>query len=226
MIPLAIAAAGTLASARADQVQGTQRRDKLNEALMRTDKAQGVTDTKVLNEAQTLSPVARAAAMTTQANTNADASKADLAAAGATDANGNAIINTSGDDGAVSRDFLTAKADRALTEGSRLSAIAQQLAKTRAPGQLEQQEGQRRADLGENLGSMWGDVKADNNATQLDAEGIQAPMYGKLGKLAQMAALAYMTGGAGAPTVTGLGAAGGGMSAGAVGGASSLGAMI
>ena len=184
----------------------TQRRDKLNEALMRTDKTQTDTNNRVLGEASTLAPTTRAATMQTQADTNLAQSKSDLAAAGATDANGNAIIDTSGDNGAVSGEFLKAKADRALSEGAHLSSIAQQLAKVRAPGQVQGDEAERRADLTQSLGSEWGATTAANNATKLDAEGIQAPGYTKVGKLAQMAALAYLAAGGGAAAGSGLNA--------------------
>jgi hypothetical protein len=46
------------------------------------------------------------------------------------------IIEGAGDGGNVSSDYLNAKADTALTEGNRLTAIARELSKTRAPGQL------------------------------------------------------------------------------------------
>lgn len=224
-VPIAAAALGTAAVARGEHVQATQRRDKLNEALMRTDKTQKDTNNRVLNEADSLSPLARAATMQAQATTNAEASKSDLASAGATDAQGNAIIDTSGDNGAVSKDFLTSKADRALSEGTRLTSIAQQLAKVRAPGQVQQQEGERRADLTQSLGSMWGSTKAANDADQLDAQGIQTPGYAKIGRLAQMAALAYLTAGGGAAAGGAGAGAGGTIWAGGDGAAAGAGAF-
>lgn len=189
--PFILMAAGAMAKNAAASKQADQQRSQLNAALTRTDHTQQKANSLIEGEASKLSPVARAAAMSMQADTNAAGAKSDLAASGATDSGGNAIIETAGDNGAVSKEFLTSKADRALEEGSRLTAIARQLAQVRAPGQLQEQEGQDRADLTEQLGNMWGTTQHLNDANSATAENIPLPGYGALGDVAQAAGAAY-----------------------------------
>lgn len=190
-IPIALMVGGAMAKNAAATKQANQQRSQLNAALARTDQTQQKANGLVEAEASKLSPVARAAAMSMQADTNAAGAKSDLAAAGATDSGGNAIINTAGDNGAVSKEFLTSKADRALSEGTRLTAIARQLAQVRAPGQLQEQEGQDRADLTQQLGSMWDTTQHLNDANQTTAGNVPLPGYAALGDIAQAAGSAY-----------------------------------
>lgn len=189
--PYIAMAVGAAVKNQAEKQQADQQRSQYNAALARTDATQKKSNTMVEGEADKLSPIARAAAMSMQTDQNAAGAKADLAASGATDAGGNAIIDTSGDHGAVSKEFLTAKADRALSEGARLTSIAQQLAKVRAPGQLVEQEGQDRANLSEQMGSMWDTTNHLNGANTATAQGIQLPAYAALGDVAQAAGSAY-----------------------------------
>ena len=81
-------------------------------------------------------------------------------------------------------DFLKAKADKALSEGQRLSAIAQQLSRVRAPGQVAANDSERRAGVQGNIGSMWSTTGNLNRATELDAQNVQEPWWGQLGKVA------------------------------------------
>lgn len=183
-IPYALMIGGTVLQQRAAQQQGDEQRSELNQALGRTQQTQQKANTQIEAQASNLAPIDRAAALDALATANTQQSKAELGAAGATDAAGNAIINTDGDHGAVSKDFITAKADRALQEGNRLSAIAQQLAKTRSVGQLQQNEGEQRANLTQALSSLWDTTKNENDANQITAGGIQPPAYGTLGSVA------------------------------------------
>ena len=109
---------------------------------------------------------------------------------------GAAIIDTAGGEGAVSGDFIRAKADRAVQEGDRLTAVARELAKVRAPGNLVNEEGLRRADLTERIGSSGATNRAHAQAASLDAENVEAPFWGQLGKMAAQAG-AMWAGGAG-----------------------------
>jgi hypothetical protein len=195
--PYLLAIGGAALKSSADAKQADEQRSQLNAALARTDQAQHKANGLIEEQAATLSPIARAAAMATQTGANIQQAKSDLTAAGATGSDGNAIINTSGDDGAVSKEFLTAKADRALSEGNRLSAIAQQLAQLRTPGQLQEQEGQQRANLTEQLADMWGTTQGLNNGNQQTAAQVQPPAYGQLGELASTVGTAYASKGMG-----------------------------
>jgi hypothetical protein len=201
-VPYILMAGGALIKNRADQEQANEKRTQMNQALTRTSQTQEKANTMIGDEASKLSPVARAAAMSMQADANVAGAKSDLAAAGATDNGGNAIINTSGDNGAVSKEFLTSKADRALTEGARLTEIAKQLAKVRAPGQLQEQEGQDRADLTGRLGDMWDTTQNMNRANAQTAENTPLPGYAVAGDVMSAAGQVYggKMGGAGLGT--------------------------
>lgn len=195
--PYILAIGGAALKSQADAQQAKEQRSQLNAALTRTDQTQEKSNSLITQEAAKLAPATRVAALDTQAAANLGTSQADLAAAGATDPSGNAIIDTVGDDGAVSREFMTDKANRALQEGDRLTSIAKELARTRAPGQLVSQEGQDRAALTEQLGSMWDTTQNLNGANVTTAQGIEAPAYGQLGELAQAAGQAYASKGKG-----------------------------
>ena len=204
-IPYVVAAVGTAAKLRGDKIAGDQRRSDLNHAMQRTNKTQDDASAKIVQESQSLAPTARQQAMDTQAATNVAQSTGDLKGAAALDANGNAVIDTAGDRGNVSQDFMTAKADRALSEGQRLSSLASAMAKTRAPGQVATDEAQRRAALTGDLNSTWSSTRNLNQADTLKAQERQAPLWGQLGGLAAQAALAYLTAGAGNAAMAGAG---------------------
>lgn len=191
LVPLLIAGAGTAASVYGQHEAANERTDILNKQLTRTAKTQDQANSLITDEGKKFAPDARAAALADQqAQTYAQEQK-DLGTAPT-------IIDTAGDAGNVSSDFLTAKADKAASEGDRLTSIARELSKTRAPGQLMTTEGLRRADLGGNLSSIWGSNKADAGAANLDAQSVQNPWYADLGQIAAAAATAYGLGGAGA----------------------------
>ena len=185
-LALLMMAGGTGLSIAGQQQAANERRDMLNRAMTRTDQTTGRANDMLLGEGANYAADKRAQAMQQQADTNLAQSNTDLRGAGATDEQGNAIINTSGDAGAVSGDFLKAKADKALSEGQRLSAIAQQLSRVRAPGQVAANDAQRRAGVQGDIGSMWSTTGNLNRATELDAQNVQEPWWGQLGKVAAM----------------------------------------
>lgn len=197
-LALLLAAGGTAASMRGEQVAANQRRSRLNDAMKITSDAQDRTQAAITNEGNNLDPTKRLQTMNDQAATAQQAISTNLNGAGATDASGNAIINTAGDNGAVSKEYLAAKADKALTEGSRLTALAKAAARSRAPGQMAQDESQRRASLMGDVGSQWSTARNLSNAKQQDAASIQTPWWGKVGKIAQAVGMAALSGGAGA----------------------------
>lgn len=215
MEPLAIAAlaasvGGTGLNIMAQQEQADDRRSVLNRQLEQNDATSKQASGLVLNEAQNLTPQARQAALDATASSNEARTASDLAGAGGA----LAAVDTSGDAGNVSKDFLTAKADRAVSEGTRLTALGRELAKIRAPGQVQTQDGYRAANLGSNLSDVLGSNARMAKANSLDAESVQAPAYGALGSIASALGTAYTAGsiakGAGA-------AAGGGLTSGASG---------
>lgn len=197
---LALSVGGTGASIVAQQQQQQQRRDIANKQLQRTAADQAKTDALVNKEGVQYAPDARSAALDAQQGATFAQSQKDLGSAPT-------IINGAGDAGNVSSDYLAAKTNTALSEGNRLTAIARELAKARAPNQLTQAEAIRRANLSGDLSSIWGSDRASANAANLDAQNVEEPLYGSLGKIASAAGGAYLASGAGAvaPSVDGAG---------------------
>lgn len=195
MGPLSLLGGGLPASIQGERQAAIERRRLLNQAMQRTSETQDKTTAQILQEAQALDPTKRLQALNDQAAAAEQGIGTDLSESGATDANGNAIIDTAGDSGAVSKEYLAAKADKALSEGARLTALAKAAARSRAPTQLTQEEAQRRAALLGEVGSEWSTAKNLNNANQLDAESVQLPWWGQVGKLATRVGAAIASGG-------------------------------
>jgi len=170
--------------------QQRDRRDILNQAYQEQSDATSKSAADLVSEANQMSGGARKDAMSAQEDAVYAQTQQDLAGAG-----GDLVGSDTG--GNVSSDFMKAKADKALEEGNRLTAIAREAAKLRAPGQLTADESQRRADLLARNGSMWGTVKNNTRAATLDAEGVQMPWYGQLGQIITQAGQQAMRAGAG-----------------------------
>lgn len=183
--PYILMAAGTAASIAGQQSQAREQRRIINRAMDDTAKTQKEGAQMVLDQAAKLSPQQRQQALADQENATYSQAQQDLS--GRMDAGGTgAIIDTAGSPGAVSQDFVKAKADKAISEGTRLMEVAREAAKTRAPGQLLTSEGQQVADLMGRLGSKYGANKNMSQAATLDAQNVDTPLYGKLGKIASM----------------------------------------
>lgn len=202
-IAAAVAAAGTAADVSAQRQAAKERRGILNQAFQDTQKATDKATQLVAQEGAKYQGDQRMQDVLSREDAAYLQEQKDLAGAGA----GGNMIDTAGDPGAVSGDFLRAKADKALSEGARMSAIARELAKTRAPGQLMTSEGLRRADVAQQTGSIFGTSQNMTNAAGLDAQSVTEPWWGTAGKLARTAAMAYMMGGAGG-AASGVGEAG------------------
>jgi hypothetical protein len=213
-IPYIVMAVGTYADMQSQNNAAKERRTLLNQSMEDTQRSQEKTSQKVLNEAGQFAGDTRAQAMQAQEDAAYGQSQKDLAGSGGA---GAGIIDTAGDAGNVSGDFMRAKADRALSEGNRLSAIARELAKTRAPGGLMMEEGLRRANLQGDLNSMWGQTGRMGQARQLDAQNVSPAWWGTAGKIASALAGAYL----GAGAVAGGAGAAGGSAAGTLGAADS-----
>jgi hypothetical protein len=174
LLPLAgLAAAGIAGDAQVRREQ----RDILNRQFGRTSDTLNNTSNQIVGEGQKYDPTTRLADMQKQEDATFDQSQKDLAGA-----NANAIP-TAGDAGAVSSEFLNAKADRTLSEGNRMTAIARELAKVRAPGQLMSTEGIRRAGVQGDVAGQWGKTRRMGDAAQMAAADVQEPWWATLGKM-------------------------------------------
>lgn len=182
---LAASVGGTAASYVGQQQQADDRRDILNKQLQSTKAAEDKSATLVNQEGQNYQGDAREAAMQAQQQATLAQSQKDLGTAPT-------IINGAGDAGAVSSDYLAAKDATNASEGTRLSAIAQELAKTRSPGQLMTSEGLRRANLAGVLQDMWSAQRNGNQAAQADAQGVEEPWWGQAGKVAAAGGTSYL----------------------------------
>lgn len=186
-LPLIISAAGTAATIYGEQEQRQQQRDVLNRQLARDDAASQQSNQQVLQEGQRYTTANRQQALQDAADKTYGQMQTDLAGAGGAD------IGTAANDANVSNDFLTTKAARAIEEGQRLTDIARETAKARAPGQLQLLDSQSMANLAGNLQNLWGTTKNMAGATNLDAQGVTLPAAGQLGKVASAvgAGMAY-----------------------------------
>lgn len=195
-LPIIIAAVGTAASMSAEQRAASERRDVLNRQLDRTSKATDASTSMVQQEGKRFSQEQRLAGLQGQEQKTYDQTQADLNGAGG------ASVATAADNANVSDDFLKTKAARAIEEGTRLTSIAREAAKTRAPSQLQQDDSLSMAGLAGDLQNLWGTNRNMAQATGLDVQGVQTPMYGSLGKIAT-AVGGSMAGGYGQPSQTG-----------------------
>lgn len=182
------AVAGAAAEADAARRKRNQQRDILNQAFRKSSENADKANAAVMDAGADMDATKRLAEMQGEEAQTFGQTMRDLKASGA----GGDIITAAGDAGNASADFTKAKADRALTEGNRMTAMAREMAKVRAPGQMQMNQGIRRADAQERAGSIWGSNRNMVDAYTHDAEGVQDPWYGTVGKLAKTAALAYL----------------------------------
>lgn len=190
-------AAGTGAQMIGARRQQKEQRAILNRAMDETARTQQQATAQVMDEAKKFSPEERMQSMK-------DAESAAYSQAQA-DVGGGAAANIPTASGNVSADYLKAKADSALSEGNRLTAIAREAAKIRAPGSVQNAEALRRASLTGELGSRWSRNRNMTNAAQQDAASVEAPWYSDLGKIASaVGSAALMAPGAAAPGTLGV----------------------
>ena len=196
-LALALAAGGTAAQMIGARQQQRQQRAILNQSMDQTAKTQREATSQVLDEAKKFSPEARMQAMQ-----DAEKSAYDQAQ---TDVGGGAAANIPTAHGNVSTDYLKAQADRALSEGNRLTAMAREAAKIRAPGSLQNAEALRRASLTGDLASRFATNRNMASAAQQDAASVDAPWYSDLGKIASAVGSAslMMPGASAAPAAIG-----------------------
>ena len=182
--------AGTAAQMYGAKQQRDERRRVLNNSLERTAGTQKQTQALIQDEAKEFAPEARQQSMQAAEDAAFTRTQQDLAGAGAGE--------TAAMPGRVSQDYLDTRAERTAQEGDRLSAIAREAARTRAPGLLMTREGLRRADMQSRVGSMLGSDANLARASGADADGVGTPVIGQLGQLATAAGAAYGAYGGGA----------------------------
>lgn len=179
--PYIVAAIGTAMTIKSNNDANDERRGIMNAQLDRNTAAANKSSQLVTNEAAKYDPTQRQAAIDTQAAQVYGQEQKDLAAGAGGGTVGN--VSTSGDAGNVSDDFIRSKADRALTEGNRLTDIARELSKVRAPNDVRTDEGYSNADLAGNLQSLFSTNRNQANAA-MGAAGAVTPgngaAYGQL----------------------------------------------
>jgi hypothetical protein len=193
-IPMLIAAAGTAATIAGQRQQERKQRQILNQQLDRESQATDKTAQMVQDEGQKYTMANRQDALAQTEQKAYDQSQADLNGAGGTN------IATAADNANVSDDFLKTKAARAVDEGNRLTAVAREAAKARAPGMMNLEDSLSMAGLAGNLQNTWGTVKNMGAASGLDAQSVQLPGYAQLGKIATAVGGAMGSSGFGQPS--------------------------
>lgn len=174
------------------QGQREQRKDRsriLGQAMNDADQAQESAIQQVTSEADMLAPQRRMEDMRAAEDATYDRTMQDV---------GGITLQPSQAAGAVSPAFEQLSARRAGEEGARMSALARELAKLRAPGQVQTEGSMRRGAMSEALSSMFSSQRNRSRAAQMDAESVDMPGYGQLGQLISMAGSAYLAG-AGVP---------------------------
>lgn len=181
-IPYIMAAVGTAAQMKATGDAADERRSILNNQLSRDEEAAKKSSQLVLDESGKFAPEERKEALASNEEKLFGQQQKDLEAG----AGGGALgaVDTSGGAGNVSDDFVRAKADRAVTEGNRLTSIARELAKTRAPGQMQIDEGYSRGNLASELQNLQGSNQNFARAAGNDASNVQESNLGSYGKIA------------------------------------------
>jgi hypothetical protein len=175
---MAIMAAGTMAQMSAARSAQNKQRNMMNQQLEREDEATDKSVDLVQEEGKNYDSQSRLQQVKdAQAKTYAQA-QADIEGAGG------GLVNTSTTAGAVSDDFLKSKAEAAITEGTRLTDIAREASRARAPGVMRMDDSLRMAGLTGDLANVWGGVKNMHRATGLDVQGVTPPAYGALGSIA------------------------------------------
>lgn len=177
-IAAAMMVGGTALQMKAAEDQKDERRSILNRQLERDDAATSKAIQLVQDESGQYNMPNRLDAIQKQEDQTYQQINTDMQGAGG------AMVDTASDAGNVSEDFLKTKAARAVDEGSRMTSIAREAAKARAPGSMLSEDALRRAGMAGNLQNIWGTNSNMGRATGQDAEGVEAPIYGNLGKIA------------------------------------------
>jgi len=187
-IPYIVAAAGTYLSYKGQQDAADERRNIINAQLENTQKATEKAANLVQQEAQQYGAQNRQEALSAQEKQAYEQSQKDLSTGA-----GGSMIDTAGGNGNVSTDFLKAKADKQVSEGNNLTALAREVAKTRAPSLLLTKEGQSRANLAGNLQNTFSSLRNMAGAASNDASAVEAPAYGQIASAAGNLGASYLS---------------------------------
>lgn len=178
-LALAATAIGTGLQLKGQYDQRKKQQGILRQSAQDATRTQAKATDMAVEGAQDMSGQQRLADMQAAEAAIAQRTQDDLQGAGA------GLIDTAQDEGsAVSMDFLRGKADRALAEGERMSAVARELAKMRSAGDVQNDRSRKQAALAESLGSMWTSQRGRSSAAANDAEGVGMPWYGTVGQIA------------------------------------------
>lgn len=177
-IPMIIAAAGTVAQMSATNEANKERRSILNRQMEDSEKATDKSIDLVQQEGQRFDQQQRLQGLDQAEDKTYQQTQADIQGAGG------ASINAAADAANVSDDFVRTKAQRAIEEGTRLTSIAREAAKARAPGQLRMDDSLSMARMAGELGSTWGTARNMGRARGMAAQGVEEPGYGNLGRIA------------------------------------------
>lgn len=161
-----------------------RQRDIMNAAYQNQKQTLDKTTGMLQSEGQNMQGDARMHTMDSNEAAALAQTQSDLNGSGAAEG-----IDVAGDGGNVSSDFLKARADRALSEGNRMTALAREAAKIRAPGLTQAGDKMRTADLMSRTGSMWSSTRAAHEAAMRDAQGVGPTAIDQFGNLAKTAAM-------------------------------------
>lgn len=193
-LPYILLGGTTLLQLNAQQEAADQKRRILNNQMTQNEKATDRAISLVQQEGLNFSPEARQQALAAQEQATYDQAAKDLKLGA-----GGGAIDTAGGQSNVSAGYVKALADKELGETSRLSQVAREQAKVRAPIQLGQTDSLRRADMASNLQNIFGGARNMSGAAGLDAQAVEEPAYGAIaGALGNIGAQ-YLAGAANAP---------------------------
>lgn len=191
-VPYVLAAVSAAAQYKGAEEERDDRRSILNRSLEQTQDATDKAADALTKEGDKFNPAQRAEAM--------QAAEAAALAQAQSDAANSGIVNTAGDAGRTSSTFQAAKDAASSAEGNRISALAQEIARTRAPGQLLQEEGLRRGALAGEIASTLGSASNLAKAAGLDAQNVGPSGWSTGGALVGAAGQAYGAGSTGSGT--------------------------
>jgi hypothetical protein len=190
-LALALAGAGTAATLIGQQQQASEKRGILNRQMEEQDRATKKNTQMVEDESQRYSMENRLQGLEDAEKKTYEQTQADLTGAGG------ASISAAADAGNVSDDFIKTKAARALEEGNRLTSIARESAKSRAPGLLNLDDSLSMARMKGEAGSLWGTTRNMSRANSMTADSVGPSGLATLGTIASAVGNGLAAGGYG-----------------------------
>lgn len=189
-VPYVLAAVSAGTQYMGAKEEAADKRALMNRSLQQSSETADKTANEVVKEGGKFSPEERMQAMRAQ--------EAEAFAQAQKDAAGSGIVQTAGENGNTSSTFKDAKAAADASEGNRVTALAQEISKTRAPGRLVNEEGLRRGALAGELSNQWSTTRNMVNANNIAAQNVGPSDLSTFGALAGALGSAYGAG-SGAP---------------------------